>query len=69
MKRETIVYLNLGFFDTDVTVVKELAKVYDLHWFVLRSPTEPYDVDFFREFVKGSEITLHLYPSISGEEV
>lgn len=62
MKRETIVYLNLGFFDTDVTVVKELAKVYDLHWFVLRSPTEPYDVDFFREFVKGSEITLHLYP-------
>ena len=31
MKRETIVYLNLGFFDTDVTVVKELAKVYDLH--------------------------------------
>lgn len=62
MKRETIVYLNLGFFDTDVTVVKELAKVYDLHWFVLRSPTEPYDVDFFKEFVKGTEITLHLYP-------
>ena len=62
MKRETIVYLNLGFFDTDVTVVKELAKVYDLHWFVVLSPTEPYDVDFFREFVKGSEITLHLYP-------
>ena len=51
MKRETIVYLNLGFFDTDVTVVKELAKVYDLHWFVLQSPTEPYDVDFFKEFV------------------
>ena len=60
MKQKTIVYFNSGFFDTDITVVKELEKEYTVHWYVILSPTEPYKKDFFFDFIKGSNIQLHL---------
>ena len=62
MEKRTIVYLNSGFFDTDITVIKELAKSFQVHWFVLLSPNEPYNADFFSRFVENSSIILHLYP-------
>lgn len=62
MEKRTIVYLNSGFFDTDITVIKELTKSFQVHWFVLLSPNEPYNADFFSRFVENSSIILHLYP-------
>ena len=32
MEKRTIVYLNSGFFDTDITVIKELTKSFQVHW-------------------------------------
>ena len=65
MEKQTIVYFNSGFFDTDVTVIKELQKKYQVHWFVILGPNEPYKADFFYRFVDGTEIKLTLYETIS----
>ena len=32
MEKRTIVYLNSGFYDTDITVIKELTKSFQVHW-------------------------------------
>lgn len=58
---DKIVYLNAGFFDTDVTVVKQLANHFELHWFVILSPNGAYKHDFFEKFIDGTNIRLHLY--------
>lgn len=61
MKKKTIIYFNSGFFDTDITVVKELQKVYQVYWYVILGPTEPFNADYFRKFVEGSGIILKLH--------
>lgn len=58
--KEKIAYVNYGFLDTDITVVKELQKVYDVVWFVLLGPTEPFKENFFYEFTNGTGIELRL---------
>lgn len=62
MNRKKIAYVNFHFFDTDVTVVKELQKVYDVEWYViLREKDEGYTKEFFQNFVRGTNIHLYLY--------
>jgi glycosyltransferase involved in cell wall biosynthesis len=62
MNRQRIAYVNFHFFDTDVTVIKELQKTFDVEWFViLRDRDEAYHQDFFEEFVKNTDIQLHIY--------
>ncbi len=65
MEKHKIVYFNSGFFDTDVTVIRELQKNYQVHWFVVLGPNEPYKADFFYHFVDGTGIKLALYETIS----
>lgn len=63
MSRTKIAYVNFHFFDTDVTVVKELQKAFDVEWHViLRERDEAYTQEFFKRFVEGTGIRLHLYP-------
>lgn len=56
-----IAYMNSGFFDTDITVVKGLQSKFQVEWFVVLGPAEPYDSLFFHNFVCGTNIHLHLY--------
>lgn len=60
--KPTIVYINLGFADTDITVIKHLTRDFNVHWFVILNKNYQYNENFFRNYVKGTEITLHLYP-------
>ncbi len=52
--------MNSGFFDTDITVVKELQKHYQVEWFVLNKGNQ-YSNQFFYNYVKNTGINLHLY--------
>lgn len=60
-QKNTIIYFGMGCFtDTDVTVVKQLQKEYNVHWYVLHQPHDPYPVSFYADFVKNSGVKLHL---------
>lgn len=61
MVKQTIAYFNSGFFDTDVTVIKELAKAYTTHWFVVLSEFEIFKEEYFYSHIEGSNVKLHLY--------
>lgn len=65
MEKPIIVYFNSGFFDTDITVIKELQKSYKVFWYVILGPTEPFDASFFYHYVENSEIELRLYEIVA----
>ncbi|EIM65116.1 glycosyltransferase family 4 protein [Desulfobacter postgatei] len=58
--KKKIAYMNSGFFDTDITVIKELQKYYQVDWFVVNNELR-YSNEFFRNYVCGTDIKLHLY--------
>ena len=59
--KKTIAYYNFdAYTDTDLSVVKELQKKYQVVWYALLSPQSAYTPAFLHNFVRGSGIELHV---------
>lgn len=61
MKKARIAYINYHYFDTDVTVIRQLQKAFDIDWFVILRDEDEFDEKYFRNYANGLNVKLHIY--------
>ena len=64
MMKRTIAYLNVATLaETDVTVLRDLSKVFQVHWFVIYEPSKnsSLSINAIKQFAIDHNVSLHIH--------